>query len=263
MLASPLDPALAVLKREARAEPQKAVREAAREFEQLFVQMLMKAMREATAQHDPLASDSARMFQGMLDAEWAKGIARRGIGLAPILERQLARNAKVSAAPESLRSGERAGDPAKEFLEKMLGPAQAAARATGLPPAFILGQAALESGWGRHEIRRPDGTPTFNLFGIKAGAGWRGAVVEAPTVEYVGGEPRRTVERFRAYRSYEEAFADYARLLTASGRYAVALGERADAARFAQAIQRAGYATDPDYAGKLARTIRRVAIALA
>jgi flagellar protein FlgJ len=263
MTSSPIDPALAALKREARSDPQRAVRQAAVQFEQMFVQMLLKSMREATPRFDPLASDSARMFQGMLDEHWARAVAQRGIGLAPIVEKQLARNVKGSGAQESLRIPSQDGDKARGFLRDMLEPARAASRVTGLPPAFILGQAALESGWGRHEIRAPDGAPTHNLFGIKAGAGWRGATVEAATTEYVNGRPKRAVERFRAYGSYDEAFADYARLLTAGGRYSEALAQRGDPGRFAQAIQRAGYATDPAYADKLARTIRRVITAAA
>ena len=52
--------------------------------------------------------------------------------------------------------------------------AQAAERATGVPAAFIVGQAALESGWGRKELVHPDGSTAHNLFGIKAGASWKG-----------------------------------------------------------------------------------------
>lgn len=261
MTASPIDPALVSLKREARADPQKAVKAAASQFEQMFVQMLLRSMREATPQFDPLTGSSGQMFQGMLDRQWAKTIADKGIGLAPLIEKQLSRNVKPAAAPAAAPgaaplSGE-AADKAQGFMRRMLKPAQEASRATGLPAAFILGQAALESGWGRHEIRGPAGTLTHNVFGIKAGAGWTGTSVEALTTEYVNGQPRRSVERFRAYGSYEEAFADYARLLNSSPRYTQALAQRHDPGGFAQALQRAGYATDPAYANKLTRTIQR------
>jgi flagellar protein FlgJ len=258
MTASPIDPMLAALRREARAEPQKAARAAAVEFEQLFVQMLLKSMREASPQADPLASDATRMFQGMLDQQWAKTIAARGIGLAPVIEKQLTRNAGF--AKEAFKNAAPPADgvdKAQTFMKRMLEPAKAASRATGLPPAFILGQAALESGWGSREPRLANGAPSYNLFGIKAGSGWRGATVEAASTEYVNGQPRRRMERFRAYGSYEEAFSDYARLLTQSGRYNAALSQKNDPAQFARAIQRAGYATDPAYADKLARTIRQ------
>ncbi len=98
--------------------------------------------------------------------------------------------------------------------------AQEASQATGIPARFVLGQAALESGWGRRELRAADGTPSHNLFGIKAGGNWRGRVVEATTTEYVNGVARKTVEQFRAYDSYADAFRDYANLLRSSPRYA-------------------------------------------
>jgi flagellar protein FlgJ len=257
MAASPVDPALAALRREARADPQKAVRQAAVEFERVFLQMLLRSMREATPRFDPLAGDSTRMYEGMLDEAWAAELSKRSIGLAPIIERQLARNVR-SAGPQAAAQAieEAASDKAAAFVRRMAAPAREASRATGLPAAFILGQAGLESGWGAREIRRADGSTTYNLFGIKAGSGWRGAVVEAPTVEYVGGRAERRIERFRAYGSYAEAFADYARLLATSPRYAEALAARGEPERFAQAIARAGYATDPAYGAKLARAIR-------
>lgn len=257
MAASPVDPALAALRREARADPQKAVRQAAVEFERVFLQMLLRSMREATPRFDPLAGDTQRLYEGMLDEAWAAELSKRSIGLAPIIERQLARNVR-SAGPQAAAQAieEAASDKAAAFVRRMAAPAREASRATGLPAAFILGQAGLESGWGAREIRRADGSTTYNLFGIKAGSGWRGAVVEAPTVEYVGGRAERRIERFRAYGSYAEAFADYARLLATSPRYAEALAARGEPERFAQAIARAGYATDPAYGAKLARAIR-------
>ncbi len=256
--------ALDNLRRDARTQPEKAVKQAATQFETLIVQMLLKSMREATPSFDPLASSASRTYQSMLDEQWAKVISEKGIGLAPLIEKQLARNiapaqgrAAPAAAPAIADPAAPAAGHEQSFVNRMLEPAMEASRATGLPASYIVGQAALESGWGRHEIRGPGGAPSHNLFGIKAGAGWRGATVEAMTTEYVDGQPRKQVERFRAYGSYADAFSDYARLLTGSPRYARALEAREDPSRFAQAIARAGYATDPAYAAKLAGTIRR------
>ena len=139
---------------------------------------------------------------------------------------------------------------ARAFAARIMPYAGEAAAATGVQPHFIVAQAALESGWGRAEPRHADGRPSYNLFGVKAGANWRGAVVESPTSEYINGERQRRVERFRAYDSYAEAFADYARLLTQSPRYSNVLGAD-DARSFARGLQDAGYATDPAYAKKL------------
>jgi flagellar protein FlgJ len=127
----------------------------------------------------------------------------------------------------------------------------------------MIAQAAHETGWGRKEIRHADGSPAYNLFGIKAGAGWRGPVAEVTTTEYINGKAHKVVARFRAYGNYAESFADYARLMQESPRYAGvatraaqgALHGAGGAAAFAQGLQRAGYATDPAYADKLTRVI--------
>jgi flagellar protein FlgJ len=126
---------------------------------------------------------------------------------------------------------------------------------TGLPAEFMIGQAALESGWGRREILHADGSTSHNLFGIKAGAGWRGPVAEVMTTEYVGGRPQKVTARFRAYASYEESFADYARLMQQNPRYAGVIANGSTVSGFAQSLQKAGYATDPAYAEKLTQVI--------
>ena len=125
----------------------------------------------------------------------------------------------------------------------------------GIAAAFMIGQAAHESGWGRREIRHADGSPSYNLFGIKAGADWKGPVAETLTTEVIAGQAVKTVARFRAYASHAESFADFARLMKNSPRYRQVLEQGQDAAGFATGLQRAGYATDPDYADKLTRII--------
>jgi flagellar protein FlgJ len=143
---------------------------------------------------------------------------------------------------------------AREFVGRVWPHAVEASRSTGISPQFLVAHAALESGWGRNEIRQSDGSASHNLFGIKAGKSWNGSSVEAATTEYVGGEAQSTVERFRSYGSYEEAFRDYANLLRNNPRYGGVIGSQ-DGAEFAKGLQRAGYATDPAYADKLNRII--------
>jgi flagellar protein FlgJ len=133
--------------------------------------------------------------------------------------------------------------------------ARAAERETGIPARFALAQAALESGWGRREIRAADGSTSFNVFGIKAGRSWSGPTVDVTTTEFVDGVARKMVQKFRAYASYGEAFADWARLLKGNPRYQQALASGGDPTRFAESLQAAGYATDPAYAAKLTRVI--------
>jgi flagellar protein FlgJ len=130
-----------------------------------------------------------------------------------------------------------------------------AGKELGIPAHFLLGQAALESGWGKRAIRGQDGQDSLNLFGIKAGAKWGGEVVAAATTEYVNGAPQARREEFRAYGSYAESFRDYAALLRSNPRYQKVFGQNVDAAGFARVMQQAGYATDPMYASKLARVV--------
>lgn len=148
--------------------------------------------------------------------------------------------ASIKGAPEHIR----------EFVDRMKNAAQLASKDTGLPEKLILSQAALESGWGQREIKHADGTTSHNLFGIKASPNWKGKVVDVMTTEYENGVPRKLTQRFRAYDSYAESFADYARLISKSPRYSEVVAAP-DAASAAQRIQEAGYATDPSYAQKL------------
>ena len=147
-----------------------------------------------------------------------------------------------------------AGANANEFINRIWPDAVAAGRATGISPTLLVAQAALETGWGKAEIKDAGGQNSFNVFGLKAGRSWGGATVEATTTEFVNGVPGRQTERFRAYGSYAEAFQDYAKVLTANPRYAPVLGSR-DGDTFARGLQQAGYATDPQYAEKIQRIL--------
>ncbi|MET1531314.1 flagellar assembly peptidoglycan hydrolase FlgJ [Burkholderia sola] len=147
---------------------------------------------------------------------------------------------------------------ADAFVDRLAAPAQAASATTGIPARFIVGQAALESGWGKREIRATDGSTSYNVFGIKANKGWTGRTVSALTTEYVNGTPRRVVAKFRAYDSYEHAMTDYANLLKNNPRYAGVLSASRSVEGFAQGMQKAGYATDPNYAKKLISIMQQI-----
>lgn len=143
----------------------------------------------------------------------------------------------------------------EQFIRKHHEAAKAAEAASGIPSGHILGQAALESGWGKHEIKMKDGSSSHNLFGIKATANWTGKVAEVTTTEYIGGVARKVTAKFRAYDSYADAFKDHARLLTQSPRYSQTVAKADTAQGYAQGLQKAGYATDPAYANKLTQVI--------
>jgi peptidoglycan hydrolase FlgJ len=163
-----------------------------------------------------------------------------------------------SALTPALR-GDGSSPKVDAFVDKLAAPAQAASAATGIPARFIIGQAALESGWGKSEIKKADGSTSHNVFGIKATKDWAGKTVSTVTTEYVNGKPHRTVEKFRAYDSYQDAMTDYASMLKSNPRYAQVLNTSHDVTGFANGMQRAGYATDPHYAKKLLSIMQKMA----
>jgi flagellar protein FlgJ len=261
------------LKLKARTTPDQAAQGVAQQFEALFLSMLLKSMRDATPQDGMFDSDQTRLYNQFMDQTLAQKLSSgKGIGLAEVIARQLGANvgatppAALPRIPPGLASPPAAGQvsldvaplaataPA-EFANKLWPQAVDAAQSIGVPPHFLIGHAALESGWGQREIRCADGSNSHNLFGIKAGADWKGAVAETVTTEYVNGVPQKSVQRFRAYASYAEGFSDYAALLRNNPRYASMFSQPLDAAGFAQGLQKAGYATDPMYAGKLERIL--------
>ena len=164
----------------------------------------------------------------------------------------------VQAAVEqaATRIARSVSDTVQSFRDTMTRHAESASRTSGIPAHFMMGQAALESGWGRRQFTGSDGTPSYNLFGIKATGGWKGKTVAVLTTEYVDGKPRKMVEEFRKYDSFADAFTDWSRLMTRSSRYAEVL-KAGNAADFARGLENAGYATDPRYSEKLERTINQ------
>lgn len=263
------------LRAQAKKSPDHALKAAAQQFESVFLNMMLKSMREATPQDGMFDSEQTRMFTGMLDQQLAQNMASRGVGLADIMVKQLSRGMSSpagngasspvpgmqlpAATPQASALPSAYGANAQQdFMSRMLPYAMQASQSTGVPPQLILGQAALESGWGKREIRMADGSNSYNLFGIKANAGWNGGVAEVMTTEYKNGVAYKQVEKFRAYASYAEAFQDYANMISQNPRYAGVLQQGMDATGLAQAIQKAGYATDPNYADKLARVMAMI-----
>lgn len=343
------------LKQTARTDPTGAAKTVAKQFDAIFVNMMLKQMRDASPQNGPLDSSSSKMYTSMLDQQLSQTMASRGVGVADQLLKQMLRQAnrvnpdasttpvntalsnttatntalggagaasdaaksiarsslnsiaasaasgteddgsgistvprpgleeRVQRALAALRkqaeaektsstsapaevdlsrvASEPRGERMSSFYNKLIGHASQAAQETGIPANFMIGHAALESGWGRREIKARDGSNTHNLFGIKAGGSWTGKTAEVTTTEYVGGVAHKVKEKFRAYSSYAEAFKDYANLLANNPRYSnvVAAGNGNDAASFAKGLQRAGYATDPNYAHKIMAVLKQIA----
>jgi flagellar protein FlgJ len=222
-------------------------------------------MREALPGSDPLASDAGKTYTGMLDQQMSQKMADKGLGLADLIVKHLERSHSKTgeikgigaAAAPAMNAAVPAFGGAKDFVSRMRNHAEEAARSLGVPAHFIVGQAALETGWGKHEIKGADGTNSRNLFGIKAGGNWTGKTVDVLTTEYINGVPRKLVDKFRAYDSYADSFRDYANLIGRNARYAGAAQAGADPAQFARGLARGGYATDPNYAAKLAQVIQQ------
>ncbi|SAK43576.1 flagellar rod assembly protein/muramidase FlgJ [Caballeronia temeraria] len=313
------------LRAQAGANPQQGLKEAAKQFDAVFTQMMLKSMRDATPSDSPFDSNDSKTFTSMLDQQLSQQMSSKGIGVADMMLKQLMRNsgaqtgadgkggvtgtmnamqalggmsggagggdldanagnlaamnamAKAYAAAQGNKSsaalagkGYTAADslepPARgngsdkvnAFVDRLAVPAQAASAATGIPARFIIGQAALESGWGKREIKQADGTTSHNIFGVKATKDWAGKTVNSVTTEYINGRPQKVVEKFRAYDSYEDALTDYASVIKNNPRYAPVIQASRDVAGFAHGMQKAGYATDPQYAKKLISIMRQI-----
>ena len=274
-------------------DPQAGLKQAAQQFEGMLLQMMLKSMRDATPQDGLMDSDQTRFFTSIMDQQLAQNLSAKGsLGFAKLIEQQLGRTllagqaegnvsplevfqktmlegqvAKSSSfhvsgaerirnAPASaldVSGSEKPGQPG-EFVNRIWPHAVEAANTLGVPPHFLAAHSALESGWGKNEIRTAEGGNTFNLFGVKAGRNWQGASVEVQTTEYVNGVPQSVREKFRVYGSYAESFNDYANLLRNNPRFSGVLGQQ-DGTQFARSLQQSGYATDPLYADKLGRII--------
>lgn len=262
------------LRLQAKQSPDKALQGAAQQFEQVFLNMMLKSMREASPQDGMFDNEQTKMFTGMLDQQLAQSMSSgHGVGLADVMVRQLSHSsmgagvepkADVASPARSMPAVKNAIPSAynenfqQDFVKKLMPHAEQASRETGIPAQQMVGQAALESGWGKREIKMADGSNSHNLFGIKAGKNWNGKVAEVTTTEYHNGVANKQVEKFRAYGSYAEAFKDYAGMLSGNPRYAEVLKQSDSAQGFAHALQKAGYATDPNYGDKLSKVINSV-----
>lgn len=290
------------LRLQAKQDPDAALKAVAQQFESIFMNMMLKSMREATPKDGMFDSEQGNLYTQLFDQQLAQKLSTgKGLGVADMIVKQLRRSAAVPVAPDkndaapvlpwqpairkfpsipqegenlpsiaakaaaaydSARAPARsvpeptgaAANP-KGFVNELWPHAAEAGKDMGVSPRFLIGQAALESGWGKRQILAADGKNSHNLFGIKAGGGWKGDVAEATTTEYRDGLPQKKTELFRAYPSFAESFRDYAKLLQNSPRYKAVLQQGQDAAGFAQALQGSGYATDPLYADKLTRVL--------
>jgi len=277
---------LAQLKAGAREQSPQARKEVARQFEAIFIQIMLKSMRQAGEATGSGEGDQVKFYQQMFDQQVALELANgHSMGLARIFEQQLEQDGSgeqksgelqvparkhfpaVEAAMASVAQREAdyvgpTGEPSSEltwpptdpeqFIRQLWPMARQAAEKLGLDPEVILAQAALESGWGRRTLAGSQGD-SFNLFGIKADARWQGEKVTVPTLEYRDEVAVREKASFRSYASPAESLEDYVDFIRENPRYRKALEKVDDPSAYLHELQQAGYATDPRYASKIER----------
>jgi peptidoglycan hydrolase FlgJ len=259
--------ALTGLRGTAARDPKAAIKEAAKQFESLFMQELMKSMRKATQSSGLMDNAGTQMGTDMLDDQFALKMSGQPGGLGSVIERQLQRQMggtlenksglkpqAVSALPPAAAATAPTASASMtvkerqlDFVQRNTASARAAEAQTGIPASFMVAQAAHESGWGKREIRNADGSSSNNLFGIKAGASWTGPVAEVTTTEYVGGKAHKVVAKFRSYESADASFRDYAKLMKESPRYAGVVAGVAP--KVTEGVQLAAYTPNANFAG--------------
>ena len=244
---------LAALKRD--PDSPQAIKAVAEQVEAMFLQMMLKSMRDASASEDPDGNEMG-MYQDMFDKQVALTISQHAdLGIGRLLKRQMSGKPAPVLPKSAAESGSIAATPA-EFIHRMMPSIKSAASTLGVDPMGLMAQAALETGWGQRIPRNADGSPSYNMFGIKAGEGWTGPKAVADSMEVTNGvaAPKRTA--FRSYGSIAESVNDFAALLKNSPRYKEALAAGANASAYVARIGSSGYATDPDYGNKLNEILR-------
>lgn len=292
---------LARLKNEAKGKTPESIKQVAKQFESIFVGMMMKSMRQAKLAEGILDSKQSDFYRDMYDQQLSVHLAGEGgIGLADLIARQLGSEGAVNVLKsqtiadyqrktifrnsalkniESLpikpneeikssldaaiaKSGEQSHKiqldnnsvqihSGNKFVNQLLPFAKKAAKELGVDEKVLISQAALETGWGKSIIKNADGTSSYNLFNIKADKSWQGQQVKVGTLEYKEGLASKEIAGFRSYTSYQKSFDDYVKFIKTNPRYATAIEKVQDPEQYMVELQKAGYATDPNYANKV------------
>jgi len=266
------------------SEQQDALGEVARQFETIFLKMMLKSMRDTVPESDLINNDKARFYQSMYDDQISLDLSKRGdLGLAQMIVNQMGsketsekidgvgdmlnyrqtaiRQQQQNKAPAAIKSElpqrNDSINSIEEFTQTLGVAASNAAKELGVDTKVLLAQSALETGWGKHIMKDKAGRSSYNMFGIKASHGWEGKTVNVQTVEYEAGVAQKRQATFRAYDSYEDSFNDYVQFLKQNPRYAETLSKVDSNEAFVKGLQKAGYATDPAYAKKIMSIVGR------
>lgn len=269
------------LKREAATQSDSSKREVAQQFESMFLQLMLKSMRDATPSEGMFGGQEMETYQQMHDQQLALDLSSTGsIGIADLVYRQLggesdqpighrASTSEIQGDHLSMArrlwqgqsntplqtssdySATKTWNSPDEFVRHLRPAAEQAAERLGTSSEAIIAIAALETGWGSHVAKTQNGQSSFNLFGIKADRSWNQGTTYASTLEFEHGAMQRRQEPFRTYHSASESVADFANFIEQNPRYQAALDNAADPRSFVQELHKAGYATDPRYAEKV------------
>ena len=285
-----------------------ALQEAAKQFEGIFTQMLLKSMRSAQdvlESDSPMNSQSTKFYRDMHDQQLALELSANGsLGLSDLIVRQLgggdnftpnsiirsdgqlnSRNMAIEATGSiavkgeqflsaeqvskkrqldvpfaTMQSNEQAPkfQQPQDFVTALTEPAKMVEKKLGVPFEVVIAQAALETGWGQKIIQTEQGKSSNNLFNIKADSRWKGESAHKDTLEFEQGALVKKSAPFRVYQSLTESAQDYVNFLSNNDRYQDTLEKSGDVEQFLQGLQKAGYATDPNYANKILGTMRKV-----
>jgi len=279
---------LTALKGEIKSGGNDAIEKVAKQFEAIFLQMMLSGMRKTIQVNEEFSNDKS-MYYDLFDKQVAMNLSDKGgIGLARMMMTQgdmgtgaIQKKGQLPVTPEiratviqddfsnknkvlqstnidhkEVSSAESDKLPLNfdsplEFIQTIWNVAKDVLQESGLNPKAVLAQAALETGWGKHIMKTVGGESSYNLFGIKSGRQWQGEQAMANTLEYKNGVMVKSREGFRSYESIKESVQDYVDFLKTNQRYGNALKQAADPDAYVVELQKAGYATDPQYANKI------------
>ncbi len=279
------------LKSAAAKDTPEARRETAQQFEAMFIQMMLKTMRQASEGDELLGGSQVEMSRDMYDKQLSIELSKNGaIGIGDLMLKQMGDlpDTPVSDTPKSFpqtvsNAFQNPGRPndftarfmdredsttkasyspdwktPEDFIRQLKPSAENAAQKLGAKSEAILAIAALETGWGQHIIPAANGTSSNNLFGVKAGQNWNHDQVIATTLEFEDGIMQKHREPFRQYTSAQDSIQDFADFLMQNPRYETALSQADNPQRFIEELHKAGYATDQNYAEKVLSVMEKV-----
>ena len=272
----------------------KALKQVASQFESIFTQMLFKSMRKANEafedENSPFNASSVKFYRDMHDQQLSMELSQSGaLGLADIIVEQLSptsgkytpaslfsheqvppltrkpndksvepsQRSAAQAVKETTKESRIPFESEQSFVSELWQHAKKAAEKIGLNPAVMLAQSALETGWGKYIINKPNGQSSNNLFNIKADKSWQGDKAAKSSLEFEQGVAVKRQSNFRVYESIEQSFEDFINFLQQNPRYESALKTTNNPEQYLQELQKSGYATDPNYAEKIMNVLNR------